>query len=56
MLEGSWRLWHVCDVPTGAYRLLWMFFGTNAKCRPRRAMSEFGGKAEDIYSVEHFVF
>jgi hypothetical protein len=24
--------------------------GTNAKCRPRRAMSEFGGKAEDIYS------
>jgi hypothetical protein len=24
--------------------------GTNAKCRPRRAMSEFGGKAENIYS------
>jgi len=22
--------------------------GTGAKCRPRRAMSEFGGKAEDI--------
>jgi hypothetical protein len=27
-----------------------MSAGTNAKCRPRRAMSEFGGKAEDIYS------
>jgi hypothetical protein len=24
--------------------------GTNAKCRLRRAMSEFEGKAEDIYS------
>jgi hypothetical protein len=25
-------------------------FGTNAKCRPRRAMSEFEAKAEDICS------
>jgi hypothetical protein len=24
--------------------------GTNAKCRPRAAMSEIGAKAEDIYS------
>jgi hypothetical protein len=24
--------------------------GTNAKCQPRRAMSEFEGKAEDVYS------
>jgi hypothetical protein len=33
--------------------VLWDFFdsiGTNAKCRPHRATSEFGGKAENIYS------
>ena len=24
--------------------------GTNAKCRPHRAMSEFGGETDDIYS------
>jgi hypothetical protein len=29
---------------------------TNAKCRPRRAMSEFGGEADDIYSGEYFAF
>jgi hypothetical protein len=27
---------------------------TYAKCRPRRAMSEFGAKAEDIYSGRVF--
>jgi hypothetical protein len=27
---------------------------TNAKCRLHRAMSEFGGKAEDICSHEFF--
>jgi hypothetical protein len=25
-------------------------FGTNAKCRPHRATSEFGAKAENIFS------
>ena len=32
-----------CAYPTSG-------FGTNAKWKPRPAMSEFGGKAEDIYS------
>jgi hypothetical protein len=31
-------------------RRLTSVIGTNAKCRLRRAMSEFEGKAEDIYS------
>lgn len=29
-------------------------YGTNAKCLPRRAMSEFEGKAENIYSERVF--
>jgi hypothetical protein len=33
-LGADFGFWHKCEVP----------------CRPRRAMSEFGGKAEDIYS------
>ena len=31
-------------------RRLTSVIGTNAKCRLHRAMSEFEGKAEDIYS------
>jgi hypothetical protein len=30
--------------------------GTNAKCQPRRAMSEFGGEAETSVREEYFAF
>jgi hypothetical protein len=35
--------------PVGRTARSCLDFGTNAKCRARRAMSEFKGRAEDIY-------